>query len=226
MTEIKIGKFNKPHRLNDKGAALVVVIAIILVLMILCLSLILTAGTYFQSSQKGLVGLQTQETAVSISKEIEKELTTPSHTNYGQESTARSNGTEALWVYIRDNLNNASWPYYAEAGNKQGIETSGHSAAEAFRYFDMEATGVSESLINNGLTIYMYWKPASKADSEDADNEHPEGRLLYVTVTSERDGGMYSVTSIYKLRRGTDYTDASLTDAQKQNWKWELKNRE
>ena len=211
---------------DDHGAALFVVVVIVLVLSILCLSLIMTAGALYNSSKNAIIKLQTQEAAVSVSKEIEKEITKPNYTSFADESSDRSAGKNALWFYLRDNIkNDGTWPYYAEAGNKQNIESANHGAAEAYRYFDLTESGTSElPIVSGDTTVYMYWSPAGKNDSVDAYDTSPSGRTLYITVVCEREGGMYTVTSTYKLRTASDYTD-TLDDHEKQSWNWEFVGR-
>ncbi|HAF26507.1 MAG TPA: hypothetical protein DCG85_04230 [Lachnospiraceae bacterium] len=211
---------------DDHGAALFVVVVIVLVLSILCLSLIMTAGALYNSSKNAIIKLQTQEAAVSVSKEIEKEITKPNYTSFADESNDRSAGKNALWFYLRDNIkNDGTWPYYAEAGNKQNIESANHGAAEAYRYFDLTESGTSElPIVSGDTTVYMYWSPAGKNDSVDAYDTSPSGRTLYITVVCEREGGMYTVTSTYKLRTASDYPD-TVDDHEKQSWNWEFVGR-
>ena len=76
----------------------------------------------------------------------------------------------------------------------------------------------------SGALVLMGTGCAGKNDSVDAYDTSPSGRTLYITVVCEREGGMYTVTSTYKLRTASDYTD-TLDDHDKQSWNWEFVGR-
>ena len=104
---------------KNKGATTIVVICVMAVIMTLSMGLFLSASVLMKTSGRTLASEQCRILAVSFSKELEQELCDPEYRyeNLEQEAADRisENGTISLWHYVRQNINDGSWPYYEES---------------------------------------------------------------------------------------------------------------
>ena len=117
---------------QKEGSALLIAIVIMMVLTMLTLALLLVSYSLFATANKQQGMEQCKEMAQSLSRELEEEITGTDvdFSTYDEMKTAYEAGESPLWFYLRFNLWQSDWPYYNE-------EERGHTAAYAYRYFDI-----------------------------------------------------------------------------------------
>lgn len=139
-------------RRNNEGVTTIVVICVMAIVMALSLSLFLAASVLMKNSAGTVAQEQCRILSVSLSEEIERQLT--ADTNYYEdqlsEDTDRAENIRqtSLWHYIRDEIRSGGWPYYEENGDAV------HSRENAFRTFQMENTGIAGEIADTSLTLY------------------------------------------------------------------------
>ena len=197
---------NVISRTNRKGAAMILVICIMAVILVFCLSLILSASVLLSNSQQAYAREQCRIWAVSLSEELGNEITQLSFASAVEESAADDG---SLWFYLKDTVWN-SWPYYNE-------EEIGHTATEAFRYFDLEDGSLPGGAIENldDVEILMYWEGSSSAIVDNTP--------LFIQVTCRKNRQSCTITSEYLLISTLLMdTGGEIYD----QWRWDLIWRE
>ena len=86
------------------GAAMIAVLCILAIFLTLCLSMLLTASVLMQNAENRRYEEQCRISAVTMSKELERALCTPSE----------EDKNTGIYKYIQENLKTnsaSSWPY-------------------------------------------------------------------------------------------------------------------
>ncbi|MBO4951490.1 MAG: hypothetical protein J6C99_01100 [Lachnospiraceae bacterium] len=190
-------KMEQLHKRNQQGSAMIVAIIVSMVVVCFCLSLLLVSYALFQSSVRRVTQSQCQELAKTISIELEKELTTPAYKNYAQEITDLNSGNNRFWHYIRYNICQGSWPYYA------GEEKTGHDAKAAYRYFNLNVSGGDAgtyAAMADDISVCIYWE----TDSEDLTEKNDV--TLCIKVTCSKGDQKAAMLSKYALT-STDFQE-------------------
>ena len=176
---------------KNKGATTIVVICVMAVIMTLSMGLLLSASVLMKTSGRTLASEQCRILAVSFSKELEQELCDPEYRyeNLEQEAADRisENGTISLWHYVRQNINDGSWPYYEES--EGGI----HGKDSAFREFNLKKTGATGEI--SDITLTIYW---TRRDQQ-LSGIHGIPDQLIVKTTVEVKEQTCTITDIYQI---------------------------
>lgn len=173
---------------QKEGSALLIAIVIMMVLTMLTLALLLVSYSLFATANKQQGMEQCKEMAQSLSRELEEEITGTDvdFSTYDEMKTAYEAGESPLWFYLRFNLWQSDWPYYNE-------EERGHTAAYAYRYFDIN-TGTGKEAVADALddiSVKMYWEGENDAEKEDTS--------FVVQVTCQKGKLKSIITSTYEL---------------------------
>lgn len=190
-------KMEQLHKRSRQGSAMIVAIIVSMVVVCFCLSLLLVSYALFQSSVRRVTQSQCQELAKTISIELEKELTTPAYKSYAQEITDLNSGNNRFWHYIRYNICQGSWPYYA------GEEKTGHDAKAAYRYFNLNVSGGDAgtyAAMADDISVCIYWE----TDSEDLTAKNDV--TLCIKVTCSKGDQTAAMLSKYALT-STDFPE-------------------
>ncbi len=189
------------------GYALMIAMVIAVVVMLLSTLLLLVSYSLFASANREQDLAQSRELAQTVSRQLGKEIMV---------DVAAAGGAETdypLWMYLKNNINISenkntpptSWPYYEN-------DTAFHDEKEAYRYFTLDATGLSADPSVAGIAedlrknteILMYW------ECENADAAYTTDVTLTVVVTCRSNGEETTVTNRYQLDRASDTAP----------WKW------
>ncbi len=194
-------KNEKNKRSNQKGSALIFVLVIMVVVTVVCLSLLLVSSTLIQSVQNQKAYTQSREAAITLSREIENELTIPAFATKEAEVKAETDSDNKydLWFYLRYNIWQDNWPYY-------NTDKRGHDESYAYRYFKLESNSVDSEAASaaKDVSIVMYWE-RENGDEHDVANGTP----LIVQVTCKVGDQSCTITSTYELTEA----DAAYSDA-------------
>ena len=189
---------------KNEGVTTIVVICVMAIVMALSLSLFLTASVLMKNSAGTAAQEQCRILAVSLSEEIEKQLTSEKN-HYEDQLSEDMNRAEnvrqtSLWHYVRDEIRSGSWPYYEENGDQI------HSRENAFRVFNMENTGIAGEIADTVLTLY--WTTGGE-------NTAPEKLTVLTRVTVKEKTCV--ITDVYRLNSsgGNGY----------ESWRWEHESR-
>ncbi len=191
------------HRKNE-GVTTIVVICVMAIIMALSLSLFLTASVLMKNSAGTAAQEQCRILAVSLSKEIEKQLTSEKNSYEDQlsEDMDRAENIRriSLWHYVRDEIRSGSWPYYDENGDLI------HNRENAFRVFEMENSGIAGEIADTVLTLY--W-------TKSGEDTVPEKLTVLTRVTVK--GKTCVITDVYHL--------SSSGENGYESWRWEHESR-
>lgn len=185
---------------KNAGVTTIVVVCVMAIIMALSLSLFLTASVLMNTSAKTAASEQCRILAVTLSGQIEKQLTDPAniYESLLEENTARAENINniSLWHYIRQEIASGVWPYYEETGDAL------HNSENAVRTFRMDAAGVASEIAATDISIY--WTPGQE-------ERVPEQLVIKTRVTVK--GQSCTITDIYRLQTagGEEY----------ESWRWE-----
>ena len=155
---------------SNKGVAMIVCITVISILVVFCFSLLLVTYTLYASQNKNSQSDRNAEACKSLSVSLRQEL-------------VDSNEDSNLYKYIRYNVLQDSWPYYAP-------EETGHEKEDAFRYFKLDkANSANIEGYPSDIEICIYWMPSEQ--------------LTEVTIAADPENGIEETTKIIPARRGT-----------------------
>ena len=180
----------KKHDINNQnGAAMLVAIIIMMIVIMLASSLLLISFSLFRTSNKEYNQRQCREMALSIAQELGDELTEVSFHSLDEQTATFNAGKSPLWFYLRCNVGQTSWPYYAEGER-------GHDSKAAFRRFTLKADGTNAGDWGNAVDdgkaeIVMYWESEQGADVG--------GSPLVMRITCEKAGQKATVTLTQEL---------------------------
>ena len=159
------------------GAAMIAVLCILAIFLTLCLSMLLTASVLMQNAENRRYEEQCRISAVTMSKELERALCTPSEED-------KSNG---IYKYIQENLktNSAgSWPY-----QKSDELGHGDNSAGMYREFTLADSDLAGG--PGTVSLKMYWEWERDADLGDI--------VLHMDVTVRKNRSSHTIKSIYGL---------------------------
>ncbi|MBR5420541.1 MAG: hypothetical protein IK115_05265 [Lachnospiraceae bacterium] len=185
---------------QNKGSALITVLAVITILMVVVLSVLAMSYRYFTSESGSIYRQKGDEAARSLSQELGDELTKPAFENAAM---AESEGS-GLWKYVRTNLG-PGWSYYDSGsfdrafynGNSDYFTVSLNKAsdkASASRTFVVESAGGDDTLKEElpETEVVLYWEPGRYIDRLN------ESRL-YIEVSCRMGDHVTQITKRYKL---------------------------
>lgn len=173
---------------KNNGVAMIVCITIIAVLVIFCFSLLLVSYTFYASQNKNTQSDRNAEAAKSLSFALREEIV---------ESSEKSN----LVKYLRYNVQQKSWPFYAP-----GVD--GHGEVEAKRYFKLSKNDKADIKGYPGkIEVCIYWMLPEDMDldPETWEREMLSGKLdvnhtrLFVEVECKSGSQSYVTVSEYQL---------------------------
>lgn len=197
---------------DNRGAAMMVAVVIIGILMVFVFSLLLVSYTLYASQNKKVASRRNSEAANSLAIAMKNELE-------DEEAYKRSD----LWKYLRCNIAQETWPYYAP-----GVD--GHGESEAFRYFnldyylsskyfgELENEGDGESQDGNRsektkdnlldgfpaeVQLCLYWMLPDGVNPEDVQNLNElshNGIKLFMEIRCNTASQSYICTNIYNLK--------------------------
>ena len=173
---------------QKEGSALLIAIVIMMVLTMLTLALLLVSYSLFPQPISSREWSSARRWPRALSRELEEEITGTDvdFSTYDEMKTAYEAGESPLWFYLRFNLWQSDWPYYNE-------EERGHTAAYAYRYFDIN-TGTGKEAVADSLddiSVKMYWEGENDAEKEDTS--------FVVQVTCQKGKLKSIITSTYEL---------------------------
>ena len=144
--------WNKNAQLNkdNKGATTVIVVCVMAIVMVLSLGLLLSCSVLMKTAGRGLAAEQCRVMAVSLSKQLEEELTNDDFNQGGSELEATASSDQvSVRTYVKKHISDGSWSYYSDA------EGGVHSADTAIRTFTMRRLGTTGEIAN--IEISIYW---------------------------------------------------------------------
>ena len=184
----------KIKKMNNQGAAMMVVVVIIGILMIFCFSLLLASYTLYASQNKNAASKRNSEAANTLSRALETELT-------------RGDSTEkdsALWKYLRCNLNQNEW----KSGEIKYFDMHYNQSST---YFDAENPTLEG--YPGKIQLAMYWKPPKGQENEQFCS-NPNGIRLTIEITCDTASQTYTISNQYLLSAvpydTNDYDDRNL----------------
>lgn len=199
---------------RKNGYAMIMVICVMALALALCLAILLAASVVISSAQKQSRTEQCRILAVSLSQELENQLTDAKYT-FSEPGEELSDGT--LWFYMKENMQSGDWPYYNEGER-------GHTEKYAYRTYHFAQ--LPDELRDADVSVVMYWQSDSEAGGD------YDAVPLEMDVTCTLNGQTCTVKSEYTL----DVTpvDYSYIDAKTKKevtatydqWKWSLNWRE
>lgn len=204
MVKRRCLQLNQMKKRRNQGSAMMVAIVVSMVVLAFCLSLLLVSYALFSSSVRKVTQNQCRELAKSVSLELEQELTGAGYAAYQDQKAALDAGEDTFWQYIRYNLCQTNWPYYA------GEDESGHDEKAAKRYFKLNINGGDTSkytAMADDISVCVYW------ENDGSYTSSKDGLVLCVDVTCTKGKQSASMTSRYELTCA-DYEDieADVTD--------------
>jgi hypothetical protein len=188
---------------DNRGVATLFTVIVSTIIMTFCLALLLVSYGLYTSSLKSRNREKCRALSISLTKELKESLTSVSFDDKVSEDRAKASGEDNLWFYLRDNLNESTWPSY-----KSGSTNGNHETSD--RIFDIESNGV---LDGGNVTVTMYW-------TNDESDEDDEEIYLYVRVESTMGAQKYSLTSRFLLDADESYDDGS-----GEKWIWQYEGR-
>ncbi len=213
----------KKMKKND-GVAMIVCITIIAILLIFVFSLLLASYVLYSSQNKNLQSDKTAEATKTLSVALSEQM-------------AANDAEDDLYRYVRYNMWQANWPYYAP-----GVD--GHTEEDAFRYFSMNKN-TDMSGFPSKVQVCIYWMlPEDGAAAVDL--SHPEditadikgNARLFMEVSSSAGSQNFRMKNEFVLTVsktvGTEHPVASgegvnpmnnVIDTE-ENWIWEFVERE
>jgi hypothetical protein len=238
----------KNKHLDNRGVATIFSVIVATVLMVFCLALLLVSYTLYVSASKAQNRSRSRALTVSLSEELRDSITSVSFETYEEEQTARENGEDQLWFYLRDNLDGENWIRYQKEN-----DAALHDSAD--KVFNIETDDVIDGIGAN-LTVTMYWMygtedvadgelsdteqeeaadeglneksnedsiPDSISDSGETENEAVVDKDIYLYVQVETIMGdqTYSLTTVYDLEAESQYED----NPGRYKWKWQYDGR-
>lgn len=185
---------------KNAGVTTIVVVCVIAIIMALSLSLFLTASVLMRSSANTVAAEQCRILAVTLSRQLETQLTDPENVFEDRlsENAARAEDVHSisLWHYVREEITDGAWPYYEEDGS------SLHNSENAIRTFSMDPSGVASEIAS--YDISMYWTCGKN-------EKIPKDLVIKTGVTVK--GQSCTITDCYRLRVSNENGYES--------WKWE-----
>lgn len=185
---------------KNAGVTTIVVVCVMAIIMVLSLGLFLTASVLMKTAGKTAAAEQSRILAVSLSEEIEKQMTGSGsvYESRLEEDSARAENfySISLWHYIKQNISDGSWPYYEEPGEPV------HSRKNAVRTFQMDSSGIAGEIA--ATVISLYWTP-------DETGRKPGQLIIKTTVTVKEQ--TCTITDVYSLK--------TLGENGYESWKWE-----
>jgi len=185
---------------KNAGVTTMVVVCVMAIIMALSLSLFLTASVLMKTSAKTGASEQCRILSVTLSEQIEKQLTDQDNV---YESRLMENASRAediykisLWHYIRQEITDGSWPYYEEPGSTL------HNSENAIRTFHMDPSGIASEIADSEISIYWIH----------GENENIPASLVIKTRVTVKEQSC-TITDIYRLRVSDENGYES--------WKWE-----
>ncbi|MBR1816893.1 MAG: hypothetical protein IJ763_09360 [Lachnospiraceae bacterium] len=198
---------------DNRGSAMIVAIVVSIIVIAFTLSLLLVSYSLFTSSSKKITQSQVKELAKSIGLEIGDELTSVNFDSSADLLAGINNYADSafksedynLWYYIRYNLFQTNWPYYADAS------TAGHIDLNAYRYFDVNISGgdsTKYAAMADDISVRMYWSVGDISEKDETQ--------LTVEVTVKKGDQSYIFTTYYELTV-SDYEDVDIATDNTQN---------
>lgn len=182
---------------RNEGMTTIIVVCVMAIIMMLSLGLFLTASVLMRTAARTSAAEQSRILAISLSEMLEQQLTAEDviYQSQFEEAAARAQDLSgiSLWHYVRQNIEDGSWPYYEE----NGIPL--HSRENAVRSFQMEPSGIASEIADNRISIYWTGK-----------DEKPDRLVVETKVTVK--GETCVITDVYQLQTsgGGDY----------ESWRW------